>query len=519
MRRLARPLLLAGVATDGLDEGVALEVERPATTPAGSTMLRRLATDTGWMALVVGLPLLVRMAATPVRVRLLSPADFGEVSLWAAAIAVVGGFALWPTTGLMRYLPASGYADRAQVIRAWLLATFATAALITAGFGLWAVYAGDAWGWLAGIMALEALIAAAASYARAVGRFGTLAAVSVTASVAGVIAGTWLIVPLGPVGVLIGWAAADVIAVVLAGAVLGPSILSGLRAGSGSQLGSLVRFSAPLAVSNGAWMLVTWVDRPLLAGLVSRPELGLYSLAYVLVAAPLAGLFTVLSSVTWNHAVATFERDGYPAAAGLLNRSSRIYTAAAVPVVVWLGFYGETILAVLAPDQYAGASRHILWLAVGLWCFGLLPYRNQHLMLWSRSGVAAASPLAALGVNVIAIFVLVPHIGAVGAAAATAVAYGAALLVATVLCRRDRRVDSRLPVRLTVMCLVVSVIGAAVMQPVVDALSGRSEQVGGLAVTGLVLAALTFLVEGSALRVLRRSGDRGVQCPAPYETS
>jgi O-antigen/teichoic acid export membrane protein len=359
------------------------------------------------------------------------------------------------------------------------------------------------WGWVAVILALEALIIAATSYARAVGRFRTLAGVALSGSILGVAAGTALIVPMGPVGVLVGWAAADVVAIALAGVLLGPSIVAGLRVASGSQFGRLARYSAPLAVSNGAWMLVTWIDRPLLAGLVSRTELGLYSLAYVLVAAPLAGAFTVLSGVTWSHAVVAHEREGYPAAVELLRRSSRIYTATAVPVVVWLGFYADTILHVLAPSQFAGGARHVVWLAVGLWCFGLLPYRNQHLMLWGRSGWAAVSPLIALGVNVAVILLLVPVIGAVGAAVATAAAYVAALGVASALCRRDGRVESRLPLGLTGACFAAATAAAAAAQPFVDALQGRWAQAGGLAFIGAALVGVAFVVEGSALRLLR----------------
>jgi O-antigen/teichoic acid export membrane protein len=251
-------------------------------------------------------------------------------------------------------------------------------------------------------------------------------------------------------------------------------------------------------------MLVTWIDRPLLAGFVGRGELGLYSLAYVLVAAPLSGLFTILSSVTWNHAVETFERDGYPAAARLLERSSRVYTSTAVPVVVWLAVYGDAVLGVLAPESYGGASRHIVWLAVGLWCFGLLPYRNQHLMLWNRSSAAAFSPLVALGVNVAALLVLVPHVGAVGAAVATAAAYGGALLVATWMCRGDERVVSRLPLRLTGMCVGASAASAVALRPVFDAVPGRGAQALALAGIGALLVGVSFLLEGTALKTIRR---------------
>lgn len=468
------------------------------------TSLRRLATDTGWMALVIAVPLVARLAVTPLRIRLLSPADFGDVALWAAAVAVAGGFALWPAVGLMRYLPAGEAVDRAKVIRAWLAATGATAGLLTGALGAWAVWAGHPWGWVAAIVALEALIAAAAGYARAAGRFRALAAVSLTSALAGTAVGTLLIVPMGPVGVLVGWAAADLLALAIAAALVGPSIVAGLRAGPGWHFRRMARFAAPLAVSNGTWMLVTWIDRPLLAGFVGKGELGLYSLAYVLVAAPLSGLFTILSSVTWNHAVETFEGDGYPAAAGLLSRSSRIYTATAVPIVVWLGAFGDEILGVLAPQSYAGASRHIVWLAVGLWCFGLLPYRNQHLMLWNRSSAAAFSPLVALAVNVGAVCVLAPLLGAVGAAAATAAAYVAALLVATWMCRRDERVESRLPLRLTASCLAASAGAGAVLRPVLDAVSGRWAQALALAGIGALLVGLSFLVEGSAVKTLRR---------------
>lgn len=479
---------------------------------SNAPLLRRLVADSGWMSLVVAVPLVARLAATPIRVRMLTPADFGQVSLWAAAIAVVGGFALWPGTGLMRYLPAGSDRDRAQVLRSWLAATGATAVVATAAFAGWAVHGGWAWGWVAVIISLELAISAASSYTRAVGRFGALCAVSLTGSVGGLIAGTLLISPLGPIGTLVGWALGDLVGLILATILIWQSIVAGLRGGPGWQLGRLVRFSAPLAVSNGTWMLVTWLDRPLLAGLVTRSELGLYSLAYALVAAPLAGLFVVLSSATWNHAVVAFEKDGYPAAAELLRRSARIYTATAVPIAVWLATYGNEILAVIAPRSYADASRHVVWLAVGLWCFGLLPYRNQHLMLWNRSRAAALPALAALAVNIVVLRVAVPHVGVVGAAVATAAAYGGALLVATWLCRRDHRVDSRLPLRLSVTCLAMSLVTALAMQPAINAAPGRVAQAGALALSGAVLVGVSFMVEGSALKAFRSRRMRGAQC-------
>lgn len=478
--------------------------QEPAGGSGGRRVLKRLVADTGWMGLVVVVPMVVRLAVTPVRVRMLDPAAFGEVSLWVAVVAVVGGFALWPATGLMRYLPAGTTCDRAQVTRAWLVATGATAVVASAGCLAWSVRGGSAWGWVAGVAALEVFVAAAMGYARAVDRFKVVTAVSITGNVGGLVLGTLLIPSMGPVGVLAGWLVADMVAVAIAAALLLRSIASSLRAGPGSQLGRLVRFSAPLAVSNGTWMLVTWLDRPLLVGLVSTAEIGVYSLAYSLVAAPLAGLFTILSSVTWNHAVRAFETEGYGAAAELLRRSARVYSAIAVPIAVWLAVFGADILAVLAPSSYAGGARHMVWLAVGLWCFGLLPYRNQHLMLWDRSRAAAASPIVALALNVLVLLLTAPYIGAVGAAVATAAAYGGALAVASWFTGRDARIDARLPVRLNLACLALSGGAAAALSPLVDAAPGRVAQTAALAVVGVALVGACLLVEGSAPRALSR---------------
>lgn len=484
-------------------------------TPGRSSQatLHRLAVDTGWMGLVVVLPLVVRLGVTPIRVRMLVPADFGTVSVWAAAIGIVGGFALWPTTGLMRYLPAGDPLNRAQVIRGWLTATALTAAVVGTAFAGWSLRGGSAWTWVAVIVVLEVVIAAAIGYARAADRFNVVTMISITGNVGGLLLGTALIAPLGPTGVLAGWLLADVVAVVFCLITLGPSIVGALAAGPGSQLGRLVRFSAPLAVSNGTWMLVTWLDRPLLVGIVSTAEIGIYSLAYSVVAAPLAGLFMILSSVTWNHAVRVFETDGYGAAEELLNRSSRIYTALAVPTAVWLGVFGPQILGILAPESYEGGAQHMAWLAVGVWFYGLLPYRNQHLLLWKRSGAAAASPLAALVVNVLVLQLAAPRYGAVGASVATAAAYGMALLLATGLSRRDERVHSRLPIKLIAVCSTATFGVALLVRPTVDRITDRPAQALALAAAAGLLVALSLIIEGTARRLLvRRWTERGAAC-------
>ena len=129
-------------------------------------LLRRLATDTGWMGLVVAAPLLAWVAVLPIRLRLLTPAEFGDVSLWTAAIAVAGAFTLWQNFGLMRYLPAGSDHDRAQILRTWLAAAGATASLTGGLFVAWAMFEGGAWWWVAAIAAKLALTNVAVVHAR-----------------------------------------------------------------------------------------------------------------------------------------------------------------------------------------------------------------------------------------------------------------------------------------------------------------------------------------------------------------
>lgn len=405
--------------------------------------LRRLVTNTGWVGLVVIVEAGSRILATPFRTRLLSPANYGTLALWAAAIAVATPLATGVGLSVLRWRP--GAADRASpLIRAWLLTTVViiggTGAFAVAAFGL----ERPTLAWIALVVCTETLLGAAWVYARSIEQY-PIAAVSVAAgTVSGVVLGTIFIRTWGTVGVLIGWALANIPAAMIAWSRLGPALTQDLRGPRGWLWNPLWSYALPATLANLGWALATWLDRILLVPLVSADDLGRYAIAYALVAGPLTGLFAMLSVATWTQAAEAHAQSGMSGSDAVLWRSSTLYAIVATPIAVLLATFGHVGLTVLAGPEYQGAAVHIIPLTFGLWLFGVLPYRNQHLLIVHRARAQAATSFVAVAFGAASLFVLVPILGPVGASWATALGYAAAFALATEFCRRDDRITARI---------------------------------------------------------------------------
>jgi O-antigen/teichoic acid export membrane protein len=478
-----------------------VEEKSPADLPVVD--LPRLLRNSGWVAVVQVAPLILRVLLTPMRTHLVSPSGFGDIALWTALAAMLTVAATWPATGLTRLWPGTAFQQRARVTRAWLHLSALFAMLGAGACAAWAIVGGPIWLLVAAVVAAEAAIGAATSYARVLDRFTIMAAIATIAGAGGLLLGTVLLVPFGPQGALLGWLVADLIALGASVLWLRCNLKQDLGGGVGSRYRHISSYAGPLAIGNCAWLLAAYLDRPLLGGLVRQSDLGRYAFAYALVAAPLTGAFSVLSSTTWNQVVEVFEVSGSVAAKALLDVSARLYAVLAVPVSIALLFFGRDVVAVMGPASYRASAVHIPWLVVGLWCAGLIPYRNHYLQLVGRSGASAVSGIAAAVANLICLVVLVPKIGAVGASIATAAGYGCGLAIASIYTRRDGRIRSSLQLgchaRIAFACIPVALLGLAVR----GATFGVLRYVV-VCLTGCLLLVIAAAIEGTAIRAVRR---------------
>lgn len=413
------------------------------TAPA----VRRLAWQSGVYALgnlvlkgagLLLLPLYLDPARLPV-------ADYGYLGLIETAaqlaIAVTG---LGLASGLLRYATAGGQGDPKSYAATAFWTTLALAGLLVALV------------WIAAPL-LASVLAGDASRSAVVRWAGLYAALKTVGAVPYMVlrvrerAGVYLLALVLEVAVLVGGVALAlgrfeaglegvVMAFAASGAVaaaLSLGLLGTVRRGWQPRLASqLVRFGWPLAGAALAGILLNTGDRFVLEALAGPEVLAVYVLA-----AKFGGLINMLFVQSFNLAFSVLGLKALGAGEGtdLHRRVFRHYT-----VLTGWGVLGVSLLAYdvtrwLSPDPgYLAADPLILPVALGFLFYGLYYLFLNVLYSADRTRRVAVLVLASAGANVALNIALVPWLGAMGAALATAASY--ALLAGWTL-RQARRVE------------------------------------------------------------------------------
>ncbi len=259
--------------------------------------------------------------------------------------------------------------------------------------------------------------------------------------------------------------------------------------------GPLLRFGLPFMPSRVALWALNLSNRLLVSWLAS---------------AALAGVFVVAANVASSIAllVTAFQLAWPPFAYGIKDddEARRVYRSVltvwllvALAAVLPLALAREWLIALLAGEKYRGGADAMALSALGLafygayYVVGVAVGRAKRTQLnWVVTGIAAVT-------NVVLCIVLIPHYGAKGAGAASAVAY---LLMAVLMVLRGSRV---FPVRydwrrLGALCLLAAVLFA--IGDTAFAARGASGIAGRLAIAGLFVP-------------LALIADRGARAGAP----
>ncbi|MCM5680837.1 polysaccharide biosynthesis C-terminal domain-containing protein [Schlegelella sp. S2-27] len=208
-------------------------------------------------------------------------------------------------------------------------------------------------------------------------------------------------------------------AVVGVAAAVHASASFGLRRIAWSDWAPLAGFCAVVGVTN----LISWlnyrVDLFIVERIAGLAQAGVYSVAVTVAEL----LWFVSSSVS----VAAYARIGQPdraRAAALTVRVVHLNLAVLVlvsPALVALAWWG--LPAVLGP-AYAASLPLLAWLLPGVWAYAsastLSAFYTNYL---GRPQLSAAVASTSLAVNVVVCFLLVPRVGAAGAAIATSASY------------------------------------------------------------------------------------------------
>lgn len=249
-------------------------------------------------------------------------------------------------------------------------------------------------------------------------------------------AGVLAFTPAGAAGPLAGLLAAA------AGCLLieAPGLIGRARAAAPSPARMRMMFGYGAAVSASLALHHTLAvgDRFLIAAFLGQAATGVYAAGYALGARFLDVFFAWAGMAAGPLTVAALEIKGPVEARAIARRNAETLALIALPATVGLMLVAGPLAGVLVGEAFREeAARIIPWVALGGLFSGLTIYYFQTaFMLAGRSGRMAAAMLGPAALNVALNLVLLPRVGVIGAAWATAAAYGAGLLVCAVWGRR-----------------------------------------------------------------------------------
>jgi O-antigen/teichoic acid export membrane protein len=287
-----------------------------------------------------------------------------------------------------------------------------------------------------------------------------------------------LVQKLGVAGVLygklLGDGAAALLGVVLSRHYLRPRVDRAL-------LRRMLGYGVPLVPVAFAYGVIGSVDRWSLQHFASLDEVGTYALAIKFFAVVTMGV----SAFQLAFMPFAFARAQDPEAPRLYARVLGLYVAIATAGALAVGLLAPLGIQLLATQDYAAASRPALWLAFAAVAQGAyyvaalginLSLRNRLLGL-SAGGAA----LLAAAANV----VLVPRLGAEGAAMATCAGYVASAVLTYVISQRVYPLPYR-GARLAALFAVGVTLGALAVQFAPAGAAGAAVRVGSLVLFALV---------------------------------
>jgi O-antigen/teichoic acid export membrane protein len=468
-----------------------------------------------------GLPGVIGFVTIAVFTRLLPPELYGRYALVVAGVSLANATLFhWLRLGLLRFLPA--YSDQPAPLLATLLTGYGAMVGLGLAFGgLAFVLAPDAvWRGLV-LLALPLLWAQAwfelnlciMQSQLAPTRYGVMTLAKAVLALAG---GTGLILlGLGAAGPLL----ALILAMLVPTLIFAPAAWRGL--GWPRPVPGLVRellaYGLPLTATVALNFVVNSSDRFLVAWLLGTEAAGTYAAGYELGWHSVLIIMTIVNLAGYPLVVRAMEGAGPAAAQVQLQQNGLLLLAVALPALTLVVMLAPNLARVVlgAPFRADGA-RLLPWIALAaLFAGARLYYANLAFQLsrktLSQLWVSLAAALLNVGLNLI----WIPRFGLLGAAWATLLAYGLALVLGWWLGRRVFPLPM-LPVH-ALKPLGATLVMALAMWPCrawPGPLALAAQVSLGLLVyaLALVLLDLTF-GRGGLLRLLRRGArSRALSC-------
>ena len=197
-------------------------------------------------------------------------------------------------------------------------------------------------------------------------------------------------------------------------------------------------FGVPMMVNELAGMILTSVDRLLLKDITGDfAAVGIYAIGYSLAMQINVFIDATLSDAFTPVVTRDYEAGGSDAVRALKDRVLMPMTYAVVAICAMVLVVGQDLLVALSGPDKAASGDVFVVVGITLSLLALFNIANYGLLLKNRSTLYLLITLSAAILNVAANLVLIPRMGYMGAAWATAISYAALSAARFVACPKD----------------------------------------------------------------------------------
>ncbi|AEP09350.1 flippase [Micavibrio aeruginosavorus] len=184
---------------------------------------------------------------------------------------------------------------------------------------------------------------------------------------------------------------------------------------------TLVRFGHPFIYAGLAYWLFGSMDRWMLASMSSVEEVGIYSVSYRF--ATIVLFASAAFGQAWSPQAIKIKSDHPEIYRSIYSNTLLFLLYFMLIVGGGVALFSGEIISLLMPEEYLQSA-----LPLAILCFGIVLQATQQITaigisLEKKTGVLMQMAWLAAGVNLIGNWLMIPHLGAVGAAWATLIAY------------------------------------------------------------------------------------------------
>lgn len=196
------------------------------------------------------------------------------------------------------------------------------------------------------------------------------------------------------------------------------------------ELNKLLVFGLPLVIGGLAYWGLSVMDRLFLRGMSTYSELGVYSVAMSV--AGVAAIFSGIFTTVWAPMVYKWVNEGVD-----LNKIDEIseHLLAAIYFVIVLSGLFSWLLPYFLPEEYADIQYLISVCLLGPLFYTLSETTAVGIAIARKSSLSMFASIGAMITNIFGNYLLVPILGAIGAAISTAISFWVFYLIRTELSR------------------------------------------------------------------------------------